>query len=135
LSSQTAGSRASRSPLHSPNSIAAIVSSLNPVKREGPLVLWAVFWAGQRIKETLVKLQQLSFIHYARWAVIDRFPDEVHGEKVPHEHLLFESNFKRHLGSVHRCLRGGRPVSHEGHVGPGGNILTRWSQPTSLRIL
>ena len=72
---------------------ATAITVLTPIKREGPLVLWAVFWAGRRIKETLIKLQQLSFIHYARWVVIDRFPDEGHGEKLGHEYLLFESNF------------------------------------------
>jgi hypothetical protein len=72
---------------------ATAITVLTPVKREGPLVLWAVFWAGRHIKETLQKLEQLSFIHYARWAVIDRFPDEGHGEKLDHEYLLFESNF------------------------------------------
>lgn len=44
------------------------ITVITPVKREGPLVLWAVFWAGRHIKETLKKLEQLSFIHYARWA-------------------------------------------------------------------
>lgn len=72
---------------------ATAITVLTPVKREGPLVLWAVFWAGRHIRETLKKLEQLSFIHYARWAVIDRFPDVGTGEKLGHEYLLFESNF------------------------------------------
>jgi hypothetical protein len=72
---------------------ATAITVLTPVKREGPLVLWAVFWAGRHIKETLKKLEQLSFIHYARWAVIERFPGEDGGEKLDHEYLLFESNF------------------------------------------
>ena len=71
---------------------ATAITVLTPVKREGPLVLWAVFWAGRHIKETLKKLEQLSFIHYARWAVIERFPDEGEGEELRHEYLLFESN-------------------------------------------
>lgn len=69
------------------------ITVLTPIRREGPLVLWAVFWAGRHIKETLKKLEQLSFIHYARWAVIDRFPDEGDGQALDHEYLLFESNF------------------------------------------
>ncbi|MDQ6606506.1 MAG: hypothetical protein M3Z06_08175 [Actinomycetota bacterium] len=72
---------------------ATAITVLTPVKREGPLVLWAVFWAGRHIKETLRKLEQLSFIHYARWAVIDQFPDSGDGERLEHEYLLFESNF------------------------------------------
>src|SRR3954451_25054971 len=35
----------------------------------------------------------LSFIHYARWAVIRRFPDGGEGERLHHDYLLFESNF------------------------------------------
>ena len=35
----------------------------------------------------------LSFIHYARWAVIERFPDGGGGERLNHTYLLFESNF------------------------------------------
>jgi len=61
---------------------ATAITVLTPVKREGPLVLWAVFWAGRHIRETLKKLEQLSFIHYARWAVIDRFPGETLGGTV-----------------------------------------------------
>ena len=72
---------------------ATAITVLTPVEREGPLVLLAVFWAGRHIKETLKKLEQLSFIHYARWAVIDRVPNEGHGEELNHEYLLFESNF------------------------------------------
>lgn len=72
---------------------ATAITVLTPVKREGPLVLWAVFWAGRHIKETLQKLEQLSFIHYARWAVIPRFPDGGAGERLHHTYLFFESNF------------------------------------------
>ena len=35
----------------------------------------------------------LSFIHYARWAVIERFPDGNGGERLNHSYLFFESNF------------------------------------------
>jgi hypothetical protein len=72
---------------------ATAITVLTPIKREGPLVLMAVFWAGRHIKETLKKLEQLSFIHYARWAVVDRFPDLDGGEELGHDYLLFESNF------------------------------------------
>jgi hypothetical protein len=72
---------------------ATAITVLTPVQRQGPLVLSAVFWAARNIKETLKKLEQLSFIHYACWAVIERFPDPDGGERLRHDYLLFESNF------------------------------------------
>ncbi len=72
---------------------ATAITVLTPVKRGGPLLLWLVFWAGRNIKETLQKLEMLSFIHYARWAVIERFPYGDDGERLNHTYLLFESNF------------------------------------------
>jgi hypothetical protein len=72
---------------------ATAITVLTPVKPLGPLVLCAVFWAARNITSSLTKLQQLSFIHYAQWAVIDRFPDAGEGEALGHHYLLFESNF------------------------------------------
>ncbi|MDQ6745574.1 MAG: hypothetical protein M3Z27_06135 [Actinomycetota bacterium] len=72
---------------------ATAITVLTPVKRGGWLGLWAVFWAGRNVTATLKKLEMLSFIHYARWAVIDRFPDGAQGERLNHHYLLFESNF------------------------------------------
>ena len=76
---------------------ATAITVLTPINREGPLVLWAVFWAGRHIKETLLKLQQLSFIHYARWVVIDRFPDEGHGFAKPENQIKFYAAAERFL--------------------------------------
>ena len=72
---------------------ATAITVVTPLRRWGPLVLWFVFWAGRNITATLQKLEQLSFIHYARWAVIHRFPDGYGGERLHHSYLLFESNF------------------------------------------
>ena len=72
---------------------ATAITVLTPVRPGGPLLLWLVFWAGRNITATLKKLQTLSFIHYARWAVIERFPDQGEGERLHHTYLLFESNF------------------------------------------
>jgi hypothetical protein len=72
---------------------ATAITVLTPVKRWGPLALRLVFWAGRNIKATLKKLETLSFIHYARWAVVKRFPDDAGGERLKHTYLLFESNF------------------------------------------
>lgn len=72
---------------------ATAITVLTPLRREGPLVLELVFWAGRNIKETLKKLETLSFIHYARWALIERFPNQAGGERLHHTYLFFESNF------------------------------------------
>ena len=72
---------------------ATAITVLTPVRPGGRLLLEAVFWAGRNITETLKKLQTLSFIHYARWAVIERFPDQGEGERLRYSYLLFESNF------------------------------------------
>lgn len=72
---------------------ATAITVLTPVRRGGGLWLAVVFWAGRHVTATLKKLQMLSFIHYARWAVIERFPDDGEGERLHHSYLLFESNF------------------------------------------
>jgi hypothetical protein len=72
---------------------ATAITVVTPVKWSGPVVLWLVFWAGRNIRSTLKKLEQFSFIHYARWAVIHRFPDGGAGERLNHSYLFFESNF------------------------------------------
>ena len=72
---------------------ATAITVLTPVKRWGPLWLWLVFLAGRNVKATLEKLKTLSFIHYARWVVVKRFPDGAGGERLNHTYLLFESNF------------------------------------------
>jgi hypothetical protein len=72
---------------------ATAITVMTPVRPWGPLVLKLVFWAGRHLTFTLTKLQQLSFIHYARWAVIPRFPDDGDGERLHHGYLFFESNF------------------------------------------
>jgi hypothetical protein len=72
---------------------ATAITVLTPLKRHGPLVLDVVFWAGRNITQTLKKLETLSFIHYARWAVIEKFPDGGEGERLGHSYLFFESNF------------------------------------------
>jgi hypothetical protein len=72
---------------------ATAITVITPVKPWGPPLLALVFWAGRHLAFTLKKLQQLSFIHYARWAVIPRFPDGAEGERLHHTYLFFESNF------------------------------------------
>ena len=72
---------------------ATAITVITPYKPLGRLLLPLVFWVGRNVTATLKKLQMLSFIHYARWVVVKRFPDGGEGEKLHHPYLLFESNF------------------------------------------
>ena len=72
---------------------ATAITVLTPVSWWGPPALRVVFWAARNLTFTLKALQQLSFIHYARWALIERFPDSGDGERLSHAYLFFESNF------------------------------------------
>jgi len=72
---------------------ATAITVLTPVKPGGRFLLAIVFWVGRNVTWTLKKLQQLSFIHFARWIVIRRFPDGAGGEKLNYTYLFFESNF------------------------------------------
>ncbi len=69
------------------------ITVLSPYKPAGRLLLPIVFWVGRNVTATLKKLQMLSFIHYARWVVVKRFPDGGRGERLRYPYLLFESNF------------------------------------------
>jgi hypothetical protein len=60
---------------------ATAITTLTRLKPHARLQLAAVFWVGRHVTATLRKLQALSFIHYARWVIVDG------------DHLLFESNF------------------------------------------
>jgi hypothetical protein len=72
---------------------ATAITVLSPYKPAGRLLLPLVFWVGRHVTATLKKLHMLSFIHYARWVIIKRFPDGGEGEKLRYPYLLFESNF------------------------------------------
>jgi hypothetical protein len=74
---------------------ATAITVLTPVRRGGPILLGVVFWAGRNLAFTLAKLETLSFIHYARWTLIKRFPDgsDGEGQRPNHTYLFFESNF------------------------------------------
>jgi hypothetical protein len=72
---------------------ATAITVLTPFKPTGRLLLPIVFWIARNVTATLKKLQMLSFIHYARWVVVKRFPDGGRGERLNNPYLLFESNF------------------------------------------
>jgi hypothetical protein len=66
------------------------------------LVLRIGQWNGRRSKENKPgKLQRLSFIHYARWAIISRMPyvgPSQKPDKLNYKYLFFESNFNGSFG-------------------------------------
>jgi hypothetical protein len=72
---------------------ATAITVLTPYKPTGRLLLPLVFWIGRHVTATLKKLHMLSFIHYARWVMVKRFPDGGRGERLRYPYLMFESNF------------------------------------------
>lgn len=72
---------------------ATAITVVTPVRPWGKLWLPLLFGSGRRFTFALKKLLQLSFIHYARWAIVPDFPDDAKGEKLKHGYLFFESNF------------------------------------------
>lgn len=73
---------------------ATAITVLSPMKWWGAPWLWLIFLAARNIPTMLTDpAQELSFIHYAHWAVIRGFPREGEDERLGHSYLLFESNF------------------------------------------
>ena len=68
---------------------ASALTNFNTVKPVGIPILRALFVIGTHVPALSAKLRQLSFIHFARWTLVDRLP----GEDLRHTHLFFESNF------------------------------------------
>jgi hypothetical protein len=68
---------------------------MSPICPGARFALAALFWVARhpRGKQGKGKLETLSFIHYARWAVINKFPNGGEGERLKYSYLLFESNF------------------------------------------
>ena len=96
---------------------ATAITVLTPYKPAGRLLLPIVFWVGRNVTATLKKLQMLSFIHYARWVVVKRFPDGEGGEKLHYPYLMFESNFNGSWDQYIDAFSEVVPVAHEGHLG------------------
>ena len=68
---------------------ASALTSINTIKPYGVPILRALFFVGSFVPPFTAKLRSLSFIHFARWTIVDRLP----GEDLKRAHLLFESNF------------------------------------------
>lgn len=65
------------------------LTTLNTIRPYGVPLLRVLFLVGTHVPALLRTLRRLSFIHFARWTIVDRIP----GEDLRHTHLLFESNF------------------------------------------
>lgn len=76
---------------------ATAITVLTPMKWWGPPILRILFRVTTMTGLGLSTLRRLSFIHYARWAIIDRLPPRAARgqprEHLNHQYLFFESNF------------------------------------------
>jgi hypothetical protein len=72
---------------------ATAITVVTPIWPGARLFLILLFFAGRHLEWTLKKLQTLSFIHYARWTLIPRFPAPGRWERTKYTYLFFESNF------------------------------------------
>jgi hypothetical protein len=68
---------------------ATALTSINTLRPWGVPLLRALFFIGPALPFLLTNLRKLSFIHFARWAVVD----SLRGEDFRHTHQFFESNF------------------------------------------
>lgn len=68
---------------------ATALTSINTLRPWGVPVLRALYFIGPALPFLLGKLHKLSFIHFARWVIVDSLP----GEDFRHAHQFFESNF------------------------------------------
>ena len=110
-----------------------------------PLRLGGALWsrlflgvAARRFRPLTEPLRTLSFIHFARWTVLDRLPGAA--EKLPVPVLLFESNFDVSLARyvdafAYVLTRRFRMVWWRGYGYPGllpADGFTKWVQRNSL---
>jgi hypothetical protein len=68
---------------------ATALTSFNTLRPWGVPILRTLFFLGPHLPFLLTKLKQLSFIHFARWVIVD----SLRGEDLQHTHQFFESNF------------------------------------------
>jgi hypothetical protein len=79
---------------------ARAMTVFSPVRRPyqkppgGVLWLRLVFWVARTFPGRTSTIRELSFIHFARWIVIRRIPDQGQPrERLRHPLLMFESNY------------------------------------------
>jgi hypothetical protein len=70
---------------------ATAMTLITPLRRGG--LRWArvVMWLGRRVKYITTPLVEMSFIHFARWTLIERLPGDP--VALPRPVQFFESNF------------------------------------------
>ncbi|MGI8802263.1 MAG: hypothetical protein ACR2KV_08830 [Solirubrobacteraceae bacterium] len=75
---------------------AIALTTFSTLKWWGPLYLPPLYFLAKRIPKLTEKLVELSFIHFARWSLIDEIPyngPPQPTQKLRYTHLYFESNF------------------------------------------
>jgi hypothetical protein len=75
---------------------ATAITVMTPIKPMRTPLNRLVFWIGAHFKPLMKKLQQLSFIHYARWTIVREIPyngPPQERERLNYDYLFFESNF------------------------------------------
>ena len=68
---------------------ATALTTLTALRPWGVPILRALFAIAPRLPFLLANLKRLSFIHFARWVIVDN----LRGEDFRHTHQFFESNF------------------------------------------
>jgi hypothetical protein len=75
---------------------ATAITVLTPIKPGRTPLERVVFFLGEHVKMLNKALEELSFIHYARWTIITGFPDNgppQQHESLQYDYLFFETNF------------------------------------------
>lgn len=68
---------------------ATALTNINTLRPWGVPALRVLYFVGPALPFLLGKLRKLSFIHFARWVIVNSLP----GEDFHHTHQFFESNF------------------------------------------
>ena len=69
---------------------------LTPIRPRSTFLLRLGFFVGRHYKPLSAKLRQLSFIHYARWSIVTRIPENgppQEPERLHYDYLMFTTNF------------------------------------------
>jgi hypothetical protein len=66
------------------------ITAVSQLRPGGRFAVRAYFWLGRRVPALGRRLRALSFIHAARWTVVERLPG---GPRLRSPLLVFESNF------------------------------------------
>ncbi len=75
---------------------ATALTVLSPIKPGWPVFLRLRFWIVGRFPALTKDLRKLSFIHFAYWAIVGKFPyngPPQREDRFHYKYLLFESNF------------------------------------------